>query len=63
MCDGEPLRLSGKVMKMRKLMKLRGPGFAPHPGQPLFIKKIMYVCLYINTFSRYNRIGFTELHR
>jgi hypothetical protein len=20
-------------------MKLRGPGFAPHPGQPLFFKK------------------------
>jgi hypothetical protein len=24
-------------------MKLRGPGFAPHPRQPLF-KKITYVC-------------------
>jgi hypothetical protein len=33
---GEPLWLSGKVVKMRKLMKSRGPGFAPDPGQPFF---------------------------
>jgi hypothetical protein len=33
--EEEPLWLSGKVVKMRKLIKSRGPGFAPHPGQPL----------------------------
>jgi hypothetical protein len=36
--SGEPLWLSGKVVKMRKLMKSRGPGFAPHPGIPLLKK-------------------------
>jgi hypothetical protein len=38
---GEPLWLSGKVVKMRKYMESRGPGFAPHPGQPLLFKKRM----------------------
>jgi hypothetical protein len=33
---GEPLWLSGKVVKMIKLMKSRGPGFAPHPLGNLF---------------------------
>jgi hypothetical protein len=36
---GEPLWLSGKVVIMRKQMKSRGPGFAPHPRHPLFLKK------------------------
>jgi hypothetical protein len=32
---GEPLWLSGKVVKNEKINEMRGPGFAPHPGQPL----------------------------
>jgi hypothetical protein len=30
--QGEPLWLSGKVVKIEKINEMRGPGFAPHPG-------------------------------
>jgi hypothetical protein len=45
---GGPLWLSGKVVKNEKIMKSRGPGFAPHPGQPL--KKTLFVLIRINIF-------------
>jgi hypothetical protein len=38
----EPLWLSGKVVKNEKINEMRGPGFAPHPGQPLFLKKTLF---------------------
>jgi hypothetical protein len=43
---GEALWLSGKVVKNEKI---KGPGFAPHPGQPL--KKVYEMGLISNAFG------------
>jgi hypothetical protein len=49
---GEPLWLSGKVVENEKKMKSRGPGFAPHPRQPLLKKDVQSgLGMFSNTFS------------
>jgi hypothetical protein len=48
---GEPLWLTGRVVKNEKKMKLRGPGIGPHPRATSLKNIYTYVC-YVRGLSK-----------